>query len=651
MAPPFNTGMTLANRRKLRDLLNRSVWNNPGQKDACGGKGLMVHQRELETVVTPKNMHAWGVGCVLVCWAPGTGKTLAMAVVAENYMSEKTAYRILVNFPFGPCERPESHTAVQEEEFWERLYHLRRTAYKKLQNIAYTIGLESYGFTDVASGLLRKIKSAFGPKKATTTTAKAVKPGKTKKNPKKKRYIRKLPSVDFDVIWDLRKRVGNKKWNEEIAKRNLPKVCDQSTLGAKSNEELEQPKNKNRTPYVLLVDEAHGLISRNTNQEKAMETKNRFRQRIAGADKANLIVLFTGTPVQEDDDDVNRPTTPQLLLIARGIRKQRNILVSWNMDTKSSIYPKSSPPVDNLLENSGILHCEGDDELMMTNAQYLSQMRTPERYDVPGNKIWYSSPDSPPPATLKPSARFKCIADYVQEEFKKFRQLDKPLLGTRNRTRPPPLKCCFIIDKRHNPETLKMVLEQRIYQMNSRNWPQAWDEFWRAGIGYYDGLGSTAALDRFRNVRAPAILILTSQAGEQGLSVKNATHMVLGDISYKFERPRWTQIQQRAARALRMCGHGDVTSTSNVKLRLVVVGGSNSRESRERGKFKSPDGWKLQSLKAAKRIVESESRHFTDLAFNNKEIKQKEEEEEDEEEEEEEGEEEEEEEEEEEDED
>ena len=93
------------------------------------------------------------------------------------------------------------------------------------------------------------------------------------------------------------------------------------------------------------MDEAHGLISQNTNQEKARATKNRLRRRIEQAKKANLIVLFTGTPVQEEDDDVNRPATPQLLLIARGMRKQRNILVSWNMETKSSIYPTSSPPL------------------------------------------------------------------------------------------------------------------------------------------------------------------------------------------------------------------------------------------------------------------------------------------------------------------
>ena len=646
MAPPFNTGMTSAHRRQLRTLVEK-VWQSD-QVDVCGGKGLMVHQRELEAVVKPENMLAWGVGCVLVCWAPGTGKTLAMAIVAENYMSNSERRRILVNFPFGRSENPGTHTAVQEEEFWERLYNLRRTGYKRLQKIAYGLTLESYGFTDFASGMIRKMKSAFGSKKHQTPTAKATNPqkqGKTRKH--RKRSVQRLPSISFDVIWNLRKD-NKKKWEQACAAHNLPKVCDQSTLGGVNDHHMES---KSRTdPYVLLVDEAHGLISQNTNQEKARETKDLFRKRIERADKANLIVLFTGTPVQEDDDDVNRSATPRLLLIARGLSKQRNILVSWNMETQSIIYPKSSPRVHQLLEN-GILHCEDKNASLITNAQYLSKQMSPERYDAPPKTIWYSSPGNQPPTALKPNARFKCIADYVEQEFKDFRKLDKPLLGSRVRPRPPLFKCCIIMDKRHNPETLKIVLEERIFQTNSRNWPQAWNEFWKNGIGYYDGLGSTAALDRFRNVRAPAVLILTSQAGEQGLSVKNATHMVLGDISYGFERPRWTQIQQRAARALRMCGHGDVTSTSNVKLRLVVVGGSNSRESRERGKFKSPDGWKLQSLKAAKQIVESESRHFTDLAFNNKEIKQKEEEEEDEEEEEEEGEEEEEEEEEEEDED
>ena len=160
MAPPFNTGMTSAHRRQLRTLVEK-VWQS-NQVDVCGGKGLMVHQRELEAVVKPENMLAWGVGCVLVCWAPGTSKTLAMAIVAENYMSNSERRRILVNFPFGRSENPGTHTAVQEEEFWERLYNLRRTGYKRLQKIAYGLTLESYGFTDFASGMIRKMKSAFG---------------------------------------------------------------------------------------------------------------------------------------------------------------------------------------------------------------------------------------------------------------------------------------------------------------------------------------------------------------------------------------------------------------------------------------------------------------------------------------------------------
>ena len=108
------------------------------------------------------------------------------------------------------------------------------------------------------------------------------------------------------------------------------KLCDVSKLGEK-DDPLDLVKGE---PCVLLMDEAHAPMSENKNKEKAMEiTNTRLKTCMEQAADTNLIVLFTGTPVQEDEDrlDLTGNATPQLLSLACGVRLWRNILVSWNM--------------------------------------------------------------------------------------------------------------------------------------------------------------------------------------------------------------------------------------------------------------------------------------------------------------------------------
>ena len=84
-------------------------------------------------------------------------------------------------------------------------------------------------------------------------------------------------------------------------------------------------------------------------------------------------------------------------------------------------------------------------------------------------------------------------------------------------------------------------------------------------MGYYGGLEDHSALRVFENAQGPAVLILTSQAGAQGLSIKGATYMLLGDIPFGGEDSRWTQIQQR------MCRHSKQTRKATVPLCMFVV--------------------------------------------------------------------------------
>lgn len=51
------------------------------------------------------------------------------------------------------------------------------------------------------------------------------------------------------------------------------------------------------------------------------------------------------------------------------------------------------------------------------------------------------------------------------------------------------------------------------------------------------------------------VILLTAEQHSEGVSLQRTRRIILGDLSPGNERPRWTLVQQRLGRALRMCSH------------------------------------------------------------------------------------------------
>lgn len=94
--------------------------------------------------------------------------------------------------------------------------------------------------------------------------------------------------------------------------------------------------------------------------------------------------------------------------------------------------------------------------------------------------------------------------------------------------------------------------------------------------------------------------------------------MILSDVAPDGVRPKWAEIQQRAARALRMCAHGSDTVQARVQVhfkpgcryalqarvqvRVVAVGPTAAQQSQMVvSRSKTLDAWRLWELEETKR--------------------------------------------------
>ena len=58
-----------------------------------------------------------------------------------------------------------------------------------------------------------------------------------------------------------------------------------------------------------------------------------------------------------------------------------------------------------------------------------------------------------------------------------------------------------------------------------------------------------------RNGERVRVILITAEQHSEGISLKHVRRIILADLSAGNVIPRWTQVQQRIGRALRMCSH------------------------------------------------------------------------------------------------
>ena len=620
-------GLSRAHNQELRQALK----DVPPKKDVCGDpqNGLMLHQRQLKSVITPSKMARWGVGCVLVCWAPGTGKTAGMAAVAENYMqparqevaedevspgpmvlkhaalfdgkrkSTPRGTKVVVCFPFNTKEWPRKEPAKlasQEEEFWRQLYNSGGAAHRLL--VGY--GKEDYGFLGWPFGGARARKKA--------KTAISVKPISGSEFSQWETGDRERGvAVSFKVLYQRIQAnvLGFRAYCDEVG---LPYITDISGIGTKAGAETL------KTPYVLIMDEAHELITLEGHDKSKDTTQRTLSKRIADADPSDLVVLFSGTPVQEDEDEAGAQdsSNPRLLDLALGTR-DRNILVSWNMDTSLGIYPRSQPPMNDLL-SEGVLWITPRSTpaptmpyaayMAATSGGYRDPKKAGKSQGLPWNKGWVFRRTTDEQLTVLASLwsdeRLRGICEYVIRT---------------SRVYQAAFKCCIIMEDA--PARQLQCLLDWVIHAEGKMWHSSHTPGPKAsGVLMYDGLDDLPVLNWFAQAPGPTVLILTNKAGAQGLNVRRATHMILGDVAPDGVRPKWTEIQQRAARALRMCAHGDDTGRATVQVRVVAVGPTAAQQSQMVPRSKTLDAWRLWELEVTKRLTERKLETYRRYAFN-----------------------------------
>ena len=66
------------------------------------------------------------------------------------------------------------------------------------------------------------------------------------------------------------------------------------------------------------------------------------------------------------------------------------------------------------------------------------------------------------------------------------------------------------------------------------------------------------------------VIVLESEIAKESISLFNVRLIIMADVSPRHENPKWSTFKQRAARALRMCGHEGLTDKKK-KLRIRLV--------------------------------------------------------------------------------
>ena len=312
---------------------------------------------------------------------------------------------------------------------------------------------------------------------------------------------------------------------------------------------------------IVLCDEAHNILKpREDLINRANRTKiANFGVRLQHAEEA-VVVLFTGTPIVDDPRDAQALLT---LTMGRAATECPEGFVSWFMDRPHSLFANVYPLPENMP-----LRIDAQMQGEILENYFVQRFNTRLSYK---KKLIPTAPRVNDFPCVVPKSKCKgTIASYENHSFY-FRFKPKKAITLGNAPErvtkayhisqaihrdEETLKTCVILHEESGARVLVallrelnvsvLALEREKCVARSRN-----------STTTDNALKLNLFNDTEKNLRGESyrVIVLTAESHSEGVSLLNVRRLILGDLSPSNTPPRWSLVQQRMGRALRMCSH------------------------------------------------------------------------------------------------
>lgn len=311
---------------------------------------------------------------------------------------------------------------------------------------------------------------------------------------------------------------------------------------------------------IVLCDEAHNILKPREDQiNRANRAKvANFGARLQHAEEA-VIVLFTGTPIVDDPRDAQELLTLTMGHTGAGVQAPEGF-VSWFMDRPSALFANAFPHPENMP-----LRIDAQMQGEILENYFMQRFHTRLSYKKKSIPTAPRVNDFP---CVVPKSKCKgTIASYENHAFY-FRIKPKKALTMQNaheratkayyisqaiQQDKENLKTCVILHEESGAYVLvKLLTELGISVLALER---------EKSVRKSTTTDNALKINQFNNLEtnlrgeSHRVIVLTAENHSEGVSLLNVRRLVLGDLSPGNTIPRWSLVQQRMGRALRMCSH------------------------------------------------------------------------------------------------
>ena len=395
-----------------------------------------------------------------------------------------------------------------------------------------------------------------------------------------------------------------------------------ATRGATTagEDSFEDPFEDPFSRSLVLVDEAHILVdpglstTRYTHRQVVNIERLRDRLTEPHDPKFFKMALFTATPVVNDASDL---ATLKRIMTSDGRAEPASCAISCFMNSESSLYPLTVPRSDAIPYVVRVPLRGANLDAYRTNirkarARLQKSKASLRKKETARPSSAFEHMFTASTRTMKrhaernarDNARGNALTGntFIRSAFPRALHAERATKlfaiarWITNMRAEEAAKVVVFLDPRHGP----LVLEKILRDLGST----------KPRPGYLAGEDGDARKIADFNRAASGLVILNARQYSESISLRGVTAIILGDISYKQESARWSNIKQRIARAVRICSHADHgrdQGPAAVKIFLFVAqyrGGDDDDDEAEGGKISTSDERLLARITEDRETIE-----------------------------------------------
>jgi hypothetical protein len=344
-------------------------------------------------------------------------------------------------------------------------------------------------------------------------------------------------------------------WQSRIMRYATQGAAAGATQGAAATAAGEDPFSRS----LVLVDEAHILVdpglstTRYTHHQVVNIERLRDRLTEPHDPKFFKMALFTATPVVNDASDL---ATLKRIMTSDGRAQPASCAISCFMNCESSLYPRTVPRSDAIpyvvrvpLRGANLDAYRANIRKARARLQKSKASLTKKGTARPSSAFEHMFTAST--RTMKRHAEQNALTGntFIRSAFPRALHAERATKlfaiarWITNMRAEEAAKVVVFLDPRHGP----LVLEKILRDLGST----------KPRPGYLAGEDGDARKIADFNRAASGLVILNARQYSESISLRGVTAIILGDIAYKPESARWSNVKQRIARAVRICSHAD----------------------------------------------------------------------------------------------